>query len=166
MLTLFRVLLRLQMEHASEGAGEGGEAGAQYWTEFVHDLWQQKLPHLREVYESGGGMFVYDPATDHYGFQEGSEYDDGGEFGLMEEFEKDPEDFQREGEETQTTDDIPDIVIEPDESFVEGSEAQATKVSHTYDLAQDSSDEEKDSSFSSAKMEEQRKCLVYFLALI
>ena len=43
------------------------------WNEVVDDLWDGKLPHLRE--EIHNGAFVYNPQTGRYGFQEGSEYD-------------------------------------------------------------------------------------------
>ena len=49
---------------------EGGDDEREQWREFVADLWEERLPHLREeVYN------VYDPQTGRYGFQDGSEYE-------------------------------------------------------------------------------------------
>ena len=158
--------MRLQAEYASESAGDGGEAGTQ-WSEVVHDLWQQRLPHLRDVVE-GDGAFMFDPTTGHYGFQEDAEYACS-EVGLMEELEKDPEDFRYVGEESQPmpTDDSP----EPEdrevlESFAEVSELESqpqARVTHTYDLENDSSDEEKE--FSS-RVEEQSEFIFAVLSSI
>ena len=50
-----------------------GDTEKEKWNEVVDDLWDNKLPHLREeIYD---GAFVYDPQTGRYGFQESSEYD-------------------------------------------------------------------------------------------
>ena len=68
---------------------EGGDDEREQWREFVADLWEERLPHLREeVYNDGA--FVYDPHTGRYGFQDGSEYDSEGELmdDLMNESEK------------------------------------------------------------------------------
>ena len=45
------------------------------WTEFIDDLWSKRLPHFRD-FSGDGGMFVYDPKTGRYGFDEGQ--DDNG----------------------------------------------------------------------------------------
>ena len=67
---------------------EGGDDEREQWREFVADLWEKRLPHLREeVYNDGA--FVYDPHTGRYGFQEGSEYDSEGE--LMDDLMNEPE---------------------------------------------------------------------------
>ena len=67
---------------------EGGDDEREQWREFVADLWEERLPHLREeVYNDGA--FVYDPHTGRYGFQDGSEYDSEGE--LMDDLMNEPE---------------------------------------------------------------------------
>lgn len=84
----YRLLLRLQTELASEIREE---TDSQCWFEYVDDLWYKRLPHLRIIND---GMFLWDPATNRYGFQEGSESDEHSELGLMEELENDPENYK------------------------------------------------------------------------
>lgn len=55
--------------------GEQGQKPVMMWSDYVSDLWEKHLPHLRETIV-GGGAFVYDPATGRYGFQEGDYEDD------------------------------------------------------------------------------------------
>ena len=70
----FRLVLMIQQQVEVEG----GDDEREQWREFVADLWEKRLPHLREeVYNDGA--FVYDPHTGRYGFQDGSEYDSEGE---------------------------------------------------------------------------------------
>ncbi len=45
------------------------------WLEFISDLWEQYLPHFREVLY-GQGLFIFNPNTGCYGFQEEEEEDD------------------------------------------------------------------------------------------
>ena len=86
------------MQHQVEA--EGGDTQRDQWREFVGDLWDNRLPHLRsEVY--GDGAFMFDPHTGRYGFQEGSEFDSEGE--LMDDFMNEPEEDytqRREDEES------------------------------------------------------------------
>ena len=57
---------------------EGGDDEREQWREFVADLWEERLPHLREeVYNDGA--FVYDSHTGRHGFQDDSEYESEGE---------------------------------------------------------------------------------------
>ena len=46
------------------------------WSEFVNDLWQERLPHFRHE----DGIFIFDPTTGRYGFHKGSDYSIVGEF--------------------------------------------------------------------------------------
>ena len=110
------------------------------WPEFVDDLWQKRLPHLRqEVYEDG--MFMFDPTTGRYGFQEGSDFGTEDEF--MTDLMNEPEYPGGEGEEAgefgeedgARHDDV-------DDSFEEFSESELEPaISHSYDLDQASGDE-------------------------
>ena len=77
--TAFRLALTVQQEVEAEA--DTGDTEKEQWSEIVDDLWQKKLPHLRDEII---GPFVYDPQTGRYGFQEGSEYDSEGE--LMDDF--------------------------------------------------------------------------------
>ena len=61
------------MQQQVKTEADRGDTEKEQWKEVVDDLWDNKLPHLREeIYD---GAFVYDPQTGRYGFQEGSEYD-------------------------------------------------------------------------------------------
>ena len=78
-----------------------GDTEKEPWREVVDDLWDNKLPHLRdEIYN---GSFVYDPQTGRYGFQEGSEYDSEDE--LMDDLMN-----EQEGEDCTLKDDPEEIV--------------------------------------------------------
>ena len=50
------------------------------WVEFVQDLWtEEKLKHLRDVampYGYDDHLFQFDPATQLYGFQEGTDVEE------------------------------------------------------------------------------------------
>ena len=61
--------------HQELEAEDKGQGGAGIWLEFVSDLWDQHLPHLREELY-GEGLFVYNPNTGCYGFQEEEEEED------------------------------------------------------------------------------------------
>lgn len=117
------------------------------WPEFVNDLWQERLPHLRqEVY--GDGMFMFDPTTGRYGFQEGSDYGTEDEFmtDLMNEpeYQGDEEgERKRDGEGEEKADSIGGL-RDVDDSFEELDESEALEptISHSFDLDQVSGDEE------------------------
>ena len=144
-LILFRLRLRIQLE--LEGQDMGAEHGVHgRWPEFVNDLWQERLPHLRqEVY--GDGMFMFDPTTGRYGFQEGSDYGTEDEFmtDLMNEpeYQGDGEGERRgegEGEKADSIGGLRDV----DDSFEELGESEGLEptISHSFDLDQASGDEE------------------------
>ena len=80
--------MSVEQQVKSEAVESHRERGEGYWEEFVSDLWERRLPHLREAYgveevvldlwEKGlshlheevyGEEFVYDPKTGKYGFQ-------------------------------------------------------------------------------------------------
>ena len=76
------------------------------WSDCVTDLWEKRLPHLREKIE-GEELFRYDPSIGNYGFQEGENQDDDDDklVALIERDEKAPY----------------EPVNEPDENFEEAS---------------------------------------------
>ena len=130
---------------------EGQDAGAEHafhgrWPEFVNDLWQERLPHLRqEVY--GDGMFMFDPTTGRYGFQEGADLVYKTEDEFMMDLMNEPE-HQGEGEaggEGEKADSIGGL-RDVDDSFEELEESEAMEptatISHSFDLDQASGDEE------------------------
>ena len=124
----------MQQELADTAKGEGT---VDIWLEFVNDLWDKYLPHLREELY-GEGLFVYNPNTGCYGFQEeeGEEEDTTNSSALMAALlrEAAEEDWE---EERQGDDDSFRLQPEEEESF-----AVVPEGSHTYDLDQLSSDEE------------------------
>ena len=144
-----RLRLRIQLEL------EGQDAGAEHafhgrWPEFVSDLWQERLPHLRqEVY--GDGMFMFDPTTGRYGFQEGADLVYKTEDELMMDLMNEPEhqgeggvgETEGGGGEGEKADSIGGL---HDDSFEELEESEAMEptatISHSYDLDQASGDEE------------------------
>ena len=80
----YRLALTVQLQ----AEAEVGDVAKKQWNEVVEDLWENQLPHLREeVYNEG--VFVYDPLTGRYGFQEGSEFDSEEE--LMKDIMNEPE---------------------------------------------------------------------------
>lgn len=124
------------------------------WPEFVDDLWQRHLPHLRqEAY--GDGEFMFDPTTGRYGFQEGSDYGTEDEF--MTDLMNEPE-YQGEGERGRDTEEGAmttggeggdESRHDADDSFeelnVSDSEFKPV-ISHSIDLDQMSGDEEDEES--------------------
>lgn len=66
----------LTVQHEVEA--DGGDVEGNKWSEAVNDLWDNRLPHLREEVYSNGA-FVCDPPTGRYGFLEDSDFDSEGE---------------------------------------------------------------------------------------
>ena len=65
--------MALTVQQQVKAEADTDDTEKERWSEVVDDLWENKLPHLRdEIYN---GAFVYDPQTGRYGFQEGSDYD-------------------------------------------------------------------------------------------
>ncbi len=79
LVALYRLLLQVHLELEVE---MGGQSGGDIWYEFVSDLWEKYLPHLREEL-FGEGLFVFDPSTECYGFQENEEDEEEGSGGFM-----------------------------------------------------------------------------------
>ena len=151
---LFRLRLKIQLELEGQDLGaEHVPHGHGRWPEIVDDLWQERLPHLRqEVY--GDGMFMFDPTTGRYGFQEDTSYRTG-EDGFMTDLMNEPEygegERRREGKEGREAEregvekadsigglrDMDDSIEELDET-----EALEPTISHSFDLDQASGDEE------------------------
>jgi len=112
-----RLVLRVQQQVEAEE----GDTQRNQWREFVGDLWDNRLPHLRsEVY--GDGAFVFDPHTGRYGFQEGSEFDSEGE--LMDDLMNEPEEDY-----TQRTEDEESFLLlsEEQQPSLESSREEETK---------------------------------------
>ena len=130
----------LKVDQELAGAAEG-QGGVDIWLEFVTDLWQKHLPHLREELY-GEGMFVYNANTGCYGFQE--EDEDGSEASggeLMAALLREVARGEDKGGERRGVDDSGSFKLQPpseEESFAVISEDM---IGHTYDLAQSSSDE-------------------------
>lgn len=139
----FRLRLRIQLELEGQDVGDEHAIRGR-WPEFVNDLWQERLPHLRqEVY--GDGMFMFDPTTGRYGFQEGSDYGTEDEF--MTDLMNEPEyqgDKEGEREGGGERDDSIGGLRNADDSFEELDESEALEptISHSFDLDQASGDEE------------------------
>ena len=130
--------LRLQLQREVEGT-ETEHALRGRWPEVVDDLWQKRLPHLRQE-DYGDGTFLFDPTTGRYGFQDGSGYGTEDEF--MTDLMNEPE-YQEEGEgEREAGEAYYDEYGEHDvdDSFEE-LELEPT-ISHSYDLDQLSGGEE------------------------
>lgn len=127
-----RLLLKVQHELDE---GFQGQGPVNIWSEFIADLWKKHLPHLREeIY--GEGLFVYNPNTGRYGFQEEEEEEEDSAGELMavllrEAAEEDEEEGKR----------VLGSGLQPESSFAMVSES---KVGHTYDLNQHSSEEEEE----------------------
>ena len=81
-----------QVQH--QLGAEGGVASpTPLWQELVADLWDKRLPHLREDADLyGNEAFVFDPYTGRYGFEDGSDVESEGELidDLIQEEEKSP----------------------------------------------------------------------------
>ena len=119
------------------------EGTVDIWLEFISDLWQKHLPHLREEL-FGEGLFVYNPNTGCYGFQE-EEEEEGEEMSsnalmaalLKEAAEEDWEEGGRQADDS--------FKLQPPSMEEESSYAVISGVpGHTYDLNQPSSDEEEE----------------------
>ena len=132
-------MLNLRLGSARETVWEGNTQANQ-WSEFVDDLWDVRLPHLREETYGDGG-FVYDPATGLYGFQEGSE--DGSEEELMFDLMNDQEDgaTKEGGVDSYQSIDYGEGAEEDSFAVISESVGQQATVAHSYDLGQ-STDEE------------------------
>ncbi len=109
---------------AELATGADAQAQGNHWSEFVADLWNAHLPHLREE-TYGEGEFVFDPSTNRYGFEDQSDYSSDDEL-FMQDLENDGYD---------------EVVVEGFGIDLAEDESQVT---HSYDLAQ-STDEEKES---------------------
>ncbi len=118
---LHRLLIELQAELQT---GADAQAQGNHWSEFVADLWNAHLPHLREE-TYGEGDFVFNPST-HYGFEyqsdDSSDENDGYDEVVMKGFGID----LAEGE----------FFVEVDDSV------NQSQVTHSYDLAQSTDKEE------------------------
>ena len=145
-ILLPRHRLLLKVEQELEGSAEG-RGIVDLWLEFIADLWQKHLPHLREELY-GDGLFVYNANTGCYGFQE-EEEEEGSEVSggaLMAALLREVEGGERKGDsDAREGRGEPDSgsfkILEPlseEESFAVVSEDM---IGHTYDLAQSSSDE-------------------------
>ena len=120
-----RLSLRVQQELQGK---EDGEDANGVWLEFESELWTTHLPHLREEIH-GDGMFVFDPRSQRYGFQEDEEEgEDSGGFtaALLQEAMEDQEGsfkIQEPADEEQTENQV---------------------IGHTLDLNEPSDDEKSD----------------------
>ncbi len=141
---IFSRRLMLKVDEELEGAKEG-RGTVDIWLEFIGDLWQTHLPHLREELY-GEGLFVYNANTGCYGFQE-EEEEEGSEVGgeelmaaLLREVGR-GEGAEEGGVTAGEKEDSGSFKIQPtmeEESFAIITEDM---IGHTYDLAQSSSDE-------------------------
>lgn len=122
------IKLRAELARGSDSHSESN-----HWSEFVVDLWTERLPHLREE-TYGEGEFIFDPSTGRYGFEEQSDY--GSEDDLFM--------HDLESEEEVVIDDgfTIDLGADGDDSFAVVTEDQSTGVTHSYDLAQSTDEEE------------------------
>ena len=120
---LHRLLIELQVELA---AGADSQAQGIHWSEFVADLWNVHLPHLREE-TYGEGEFVFDPSTNRYGFENQSDDDEL----LMHDLENDE------------VVDMFGIVLEKEDSITEVDEGiSQSQVTHLHNLTQSTYKEE------------------------
>ena len=130
------------MQQELEGSSEG-EGDLNIWSEFISDLWEKHLPHLREELY-GEGLFVFNPNTGCYGFQE-EEEEEGEEFEdcvltsslLGDDADKDGR-YEREGMESVS------YRIRDSPGMEEGSFTILSEETHTLDLNRSSSDEEEE----------------------
>ena len=65
MFSFCRLLLQIQQELER---GKGRINDGDIWVEFVSNLWDKYLPHVREEFYDDGRL-VFDPITELYGFQ-------------------------------------------------------------------------------------------------
>lgn len=97
---LCRLMSQVQQHLAEEGVVRS-VASPSLWQELVADLWDQRLPHLREDADLYGNQaFLFDPHTGRYGFEDGSDLESEGEL---------IDDFMQEEQESPAT--------VPEESF-------------------------------------------------
>ncbi len=127
------IKLRAEVARGTDYQTEGN-----HWSEFVADLWNDRLPHLREE-TYGEGEFIFDPSTGRYGFEDQSEY--GSEDDL---FMADLESEDRPEEVIDDAFGIDLAAVEEDSFAVVVESVGQSQVTHSYDLAQ-STDEEEDS---------------------
>jgi hypothetical protein len=133
---------RLQLKvHRESEEGDKGQETVAIWLEFVSDLWERHLPHLREELY-GEGLLVYNPNTGCYGFQEEEEEEDEASYSevmaalLREAAEEDEQEEQVKG-----IMDSGSFKLQPEDSFAVIDEDVS---GHTYDLNQPSSEEEEE----------------------
>ena len=123
--------MRLQLKSQNQNF-EADVANIQgRWNEIVDGNWPKQLGHFdHDIYN--GGMFVFDPVTNRYGFQEGSDYDTEDEFMT---------DLMNEPERNGSVDDL-DNESYGDLQVGDGPPESTLMISHTFDLDQESSDDD------------------------
>lgn len=136
------IRLQLKVHHELE-EGSQGQRTVDIWLEFVSDLWEKHLPHLREELY-GEGLFVYNPNTGCYGFQEEEEEDEASYEEVMAALLREAAEEGEEGERVKGITDSGSFKIQP--ASMEDSFAVITEdvPGHTYDLNQPSSEEEEE----------------------
>ena len=114
-----RLVSQVQHQLVQEGAVEDLASPNLLWKELVADLWDKRLPNLREANLYGNGAFVFDPYTGRYGFDDGSDVDSKRELidDLMQEEEKPPATLPEE-----SCTDIPEESVAPAEVVKLGEE--------------------------------------------
>ena len=137
MCSLRRLLMRVHQELDGEEKGEPDSADI--WFEFVSNLWDTYLPHLREEFY-GDGLFVFDPNTQCYGFQEEEEGDEGSDDGFMDALLKEEGSFKIE-----------------DSMNSSPEETESHVIGHTYDLSLVSSDEGEEDELEEEEEEGQKE---------
>ncbi len=69
-ISLHRLLIKLRAELAT---GADAQGQGIHWSEFVADLWNARLPHLKqETHTERGGEVICNPSTNRYGFEDQS----------------------------------------------------------------------------------------------
>ena len=131
--------LQLKVEQELE-EGTEGQRSVDLWLEFVGDLWEKHLPHLREELYGVGGIFVYNANTGCYGFQEEEEEEEGGSGDLMAALLREAGLDEEGGVMHSGSFHLQPSSME-EESFAVIPEVA---IGHTYDLDQESSEEEKE----------------------
>ena len=133
----------LTVQHEVEA--DGGDVEGNKWSEAVNDLWDNRLPHLREEVYSNGA-FVCDPPTGRYGFLEDSDFDSEGE--LMNDLMNTPKE--------QDKSDTEDAIYEDQQPSLELEEE---KMRHSEEPRKDSQSKLTPSKFSRLY----HKAFVYFV---
>ena len=128
----------LKVQQELEDAADG-QRDVDIWSEFISNLWEKHLPHLREVLY-GEGLFVFDPKTGYYGFQQEDDNEEEDRSSGDELVAALLRDATSEEEEESGSFKMQDHSTE--ESFAVISE---DVIGHTYDLNQHSSEEEEES---------------------